>query len=164
MLDALCRLNREHDPLPNVPMKSQPPLHISELFYKDTNQVRQINDLTREAQKFDLDLNWDIADEMVTTQRVNRVNAFRDVYVNAFDLPFTPSDYQRLVRNKALQLMDEKNAKPDVILRATELLGKTAPVQAFTESKTLNINMNRPEAELRDALKQQISALITSIS
>lgn len=164
MLDALCLLNREHDPLPCRPMRSMPPLDLAELFFPDSNQVRQVSNLTREAQRHDLDISWAAADEMVTSQRANRVNAFRDVYINAFDLPFVAADYQRLVRNKALQLMDPTQVKPDIILRATEVLGKTAPVQAFTESKTLNINVNQPEAELRDALRDKINALIASIA
>jgi hypothetical protein len=164
MLDALCTLLREQDPLPNVPQKSRPPASLSELYYKDTAQLAQINDLTREAARHDLDVGWNEANEMVTAQRVKRVQAFREVYVNAFDLPFAPEDYQRLIRNKALQAMAENGSKADVILKAVEVLGKTTQVQAFADAKTLNITMNQPEDQLRAALRDKIAGLIASIS
>lgn len=161
MLDDLCKLNMEYAPLPNAPMRNLPPADISELFAPDIAQLNQVCTLTQELQRHDLDANWETANEMVTTQRVNRTQAFRSVYVNAFDLPFAPADYQRLVRNRAIEVMALAD-KPDKILKAVRLLGDTAPVQAFAAEKTLNININKSPETLRDDIRAKLEHLIAT--
>jgi hypothetical protein len=144
-------------------MRTRPPESLAELYTPDTAQEIQVRVLSQELQRHDLDASWESADEMVTQQRVNRTQAFRHVYVNAFDLPFNPSDYQRLVRNKAIEVLASAE-KPDEVLKAVRLLGDTAPVQAFVAEKTINLNINKSSEALRDDIRAKLEHLLAANS
>lgn len=161
MLEKLCNLGTEHRPVPNLPPHPYPPASLSDLFAPDTAQVQQAVALTNESTLHGLDLSFSEATDMVVEQRINRVQAFREVYVNAYDLPFSKDDYQRLVRNQALKVMASAD-KPEMILKAAQLLGDTAPVQAFVVEKTININVNEPADILRDKLRERLERLIST--
>lgn len=160
MLDELCKLNHEHSPLPNIPLRYCPPTEAELQFFNDDKQLQQTLQLSVELQRQDIQCDWGVADAMVTQQRTKRLEAFRDVYTNAFDLPFAPTDYQRLIRNTAINVMHASLAKPADVLKATQMLGDTAPVQAFVAEKTLNINVNQSSDTLRDNIRLKIEQLL----
>jgi hypothetical protein len=161
MLDELCKLNMEHLPLSNAPALLTPPANVAALYTREDTQTAQVVNLTQETQRHGMELSWEEADDMVTEQRVNRVHAFREVYVNAYTLPFEQADYQRLIRNKALNVMSSAD-KPEQVLKAVQLLGDTAPVQAFVPDKTLNVTINQPVEALRDDLRLKLERFLAS--
>lgn len=158
MLDDLCKLNMEFDPLPDLPWLTVPPESIHQALGKPSSAERSVLQLAKAAAANGLELSFDEMTEMTDTQRANQVRAFRGVFVNAYALPFEKEDYGRMIRNTALNVMTDPKAKPETQLKAAEILGKTTPVQAFAPD-IITILTDKSLDELRHDLKAKLAAL-----
>ena len=162
MFEALIALE-DPDFIAATP-RSAPPTSIGALYEPTSAREKQINALHRQIQRAAITPSLK-PEVLVDVHNDNQGQAYSEGYVASYSLPFKQDDYQRIIRNQLIRAACNPAARPADQLKALEMLGKTTPVQAFADEKTVNVNItNKTVEELKNDLRSKLGRLIEAVA
>lgn len=162
MLEALIAL--EDPEFIAATPHSAPPNSIGALYEPVAIREKQINAVRRQTKRAGITPS-SAPEVLVDVHNANQGQAYSEGYVASYSLPFQQDDYQRIIRNQLIRTACNPAARPAEQLKALELLGKTTPVQAFADEKTVNVNItNKTVEEIKNDLRSKLGRLIEAVA